>query len=150
MNLLELMQEMPIFSRFSEDEKKMFAAMDYPLKTYAKGDAIIREGENTSALFLLLKGIALVTKTDDNTHIRIAKIKPGELFGEMSFFHQNPRKSNVIANDEVLVLQMDDDFFNKVHPDIKDKIKDYLLFILVNRLDQMNSALMRISKLMHA
>ena len=66
----------------------------------------------------------------------------------MSAFSKKPRQSNVVANDDVLVLKMDDYFFQKVNPDIKDKIKDYLIELLIDRLDNMNAAIMRISRLM--
>jgi hypothetical protein len=40
---------------------------------------------------------------------------------------------------------MDDIFFRKIDPEIKDKIKNYLIELLVNRLDVMNETLGKIS-----
>ena len=34
--------------------------------------------------------------------------------------------------------------------DIRERIKEYLIILLIGRLDHMNAAIMRISKLMHA
>jgi hypothetical protein len=40
---------------------------------------------------------------------------------------------------------MDDSFFSKIDPEIRDKIKNYLIELLVNRLDVMNATLGKIS-----
>ena len=98
----------------------------------------------------MIQGACLITKTQDKSTIRLSKLKQGELFGEMSFFTQKSRKSNVVANDDVTVLKMDKDFFDKLDPFIRDGIKDYLIELLIRRLDNMNAAIMRISKLMHS
>ena len=52
----------------------------------------------------------------------------------------------MVANEKVLVMKMDDDFFRKVRPEIKDRIKDYLIELLINRLDAMNESLSKISR----
>ena len=148
MPLREMIDEIPMFERFSEEEKNMLAEMDHSLLEFAKDDMIIKEGDDSTSLYMLIKGTSLITKTTDDATIRLSKLSPGEIFGEMSAFSKKPRQSNVVANDEVLVLKMDDDFFKKVNPDIKDKIKDFLIELLVDRLDNMNDAIMRISRLM--
>ena len=124
MPLREMIDEIPMFERFSDEEKTMLADMDHSLIEFAKDDMIIQEGDDSTSLYLLIKGISLITKTTDDANIRLSKLSPGEIFGEMSAFSKKPRQSNVVANDDVLVLKMDDDFFQKVNPDIKDKIKE--------------------------
>ncbi|MFC1812916.1 cyclic nucleotide-binding domain-containing protein [Thermodesulfobacteriota bacterium] len=148
MPLREMIDEIPMFERFSEEEKTMLAGMDHSLLEFTKDDMIIKEGDDSTSLYMLIKGTSLITKTTDDANIRLSKLNPGEIFGEMSAFSKKPRQSNVVANDDVLVLKMDDDFFQKVNPDIKDKIKDYLIELLIDRLDNMNDAIMRISRLM--
>ena len=113
-------------------------------------ETIIRENEQSTVLYLLLQGSCLITKTEDGANIRLAKVKPGEVFGEMSCFSNKPRKSNVVANEKVVILKMDEHFFEKVPPELGSKIKDYLIELLINRLDSMNAAIMRISKLMRS
>ena len=148
MPLREMIDEIPMFEKFSEEEKNMLAEMDHSLLEFAKDEMIIKEGDDSTSLYMLIKGTSLITKTTDDATIRLSKLSPGEIFGEMSAFSKKPRQSNVVANDEVLVLKMDDDFFQKVSPDIKDKIKDFLIELLIDRLDNMNDAIMKISRLM--
>jgi len=148
MSLPELMDVMPMFAHFTTDEKNKFAEMEHSLVKFKKGENIITEGEQTKSLYLLIQGTCLITKTEDNAKIRLSKLSPGEIFGEMSFFSNKPRQSSVSATEDVLVMKMNDDFFKKVSPDIKDKIKDYLIGLLISQLDHMNAAIMKISKLM--
>ncbi len=150
MPLYEMIKDVPMFQHFSEEEKKIFARGHHKLLKFKIGEAIITEGDQSSSLYLLISGTCLITKTQDKSTIRLSKLKQGELFGEMSFFTKKPRKSNVIANDDVTVLKMDKEFFAKVDPDIRDGIKNYLIELLIQRLDNMNAAIMRISKLMHS
>jgi CRP/FNR family cyclic AMP-dependent transcriptional regulator len=148
MQLYELISDMTIFHRFSEKEKKDFSEMKHSVIEYDKGDTIIKEGDDSASLYLLLEGSCLITKTESDATIRLSKLKPGEIFGEMSFFSKKPRQSDVVANEKVSVINMDYNFFQKIHPDSRDKIKDYLIELLISRLDNMNAAIMRISKLM--
>jgi len=148
MSLLQIIDAMPIFEHFTMDEKKKFAEMEHSLVKFKTDDNIITEGEHTRSLYLLIKGSCLITKTEAAAKIRLSKLSPGEIFGEMSFFSEKPRQSSVTATEDVLVIKMDENFFKKISPDIRDKIKDYLIGLLISRLDNMNAAIMRISKLM--
>ena len=145
---MQLIDMMPMFAHFTADEKNKFAEMEHSLVKFKKGENIITEGEQTKSLYLLIQGTCLITKTEDDAKIRLSKLSPGEVFGEMSFFSDKPRQSSVSATEDVLVMKMNDDFFKTVSPDIRDKIKDYLIGLLINRLDNMNTAIMKISKLM--
>jgi len=148
MSIYEMIKNMPIFKSFSDSEIKQFAEMDHSIIEYKQGEILTKEGESSTALYLIIKGSVLVTKTRDNTKIRIAKLGPGEIFGEMSFFSKKARNSDITANEEVIVIRMDNDFFQKISPDIKDKTKNYFIELLITRLDMMNDSIMKISKLM--
>lgn len=144
-----MIAEMPVFESFSEQEKKMFAEMEPSLLEFKDGDTIISDGDKSTSMYLLLKGSSVISKTQDGAKIRLSKLNPGELFGEMSFVSKKPRKSDVIANDDVLVMRIDDDLFNKMNPDIRDKIKNYLIELLIKRLEEMNATIMKLSRLFH-
>jgi CRP-like cAMP-binding protein len=150
MSFYETVFTMPLAEKFTETDKEVFSKMEHKFLTFSKGECIICEGDSSTSLCLMVKGSAVITKTEEETTIRLSKLGVGEIFGEMSFFSRKPRKSNVVANERSVVLEMDEDFFEKINPGTKDKIKDYLIGLLINRLDNMNDAIMRISKLMRA
>jgi len=150
MSYYEIIEKMPMFKEFSKKELKEFTKMDHLFVEYHKGDTIIKEGDHFTAIYLLLKGSVMIVKKKEGHTIRLAKLKPGELFGEMSFFSKKLRHSDVVANDDVMVLRMDEDFFQKVKSSARDKVKNYFIELLVNRLDAMNESLMAVSKLMRS
>ncbi len=142
--MIKTIDEMSMFKRFTENEKKAFAKLGHSLLGFKKDDVIIREGDTFTSLYLLIKGTFLITRAE--LSVPIAKLSQGALFGEMTFFTTKPRHSNVIANENVLVMKLDKSFFDKIDFAIKDKIKDYLIELLINRLDSVNESLSKISK----
>lgn len=146
----EMIDGMAIFGSFSKKEKKAFSKMEHAVLEVQEGVLILKEGEISNDLYLLLKGSCRVTRTQDQKTIQLARLTSGELFGEMSMISNLPRRSNVLANTDVLALKMDPAFFDKIPQKMATKIHRYLISLLCARLDKMNEAIMRISSLMNS
>ena len=146
MTLYAMIENMEIFKNFSDDEKKRVCQIGHSLVEFKRGDIIIKEGKQFKSIYLLLKGSALITKKSNSATIRLSKLTSGEIFGEMSFFSDKPRRTTVVANSDALVMKMDEDFFQKLNPELQNKIKDHLISILINRLDYMNDSIINISR----
>ncbi|MBW2176075.1 MAG: cyclic nucleotide-binding domain-containing protein [Deltaproteobacteria bacterium] len=144
MSLYEMIGDIPLFRNFSVEERKMFAKMEHSVLAYNKGEAVIKEGENYTSLYLLIRGSAQVTKAGYDSPV--ALLKAGSVFGEISFLTRRARQSNVIAEENILVIKIDDDFFSKLDLAMRDKIKNYLIELLASRLDSMNEALSKIAR----
>ena len=150
MPISDMPKDIPLFNNFSVEEMKLLVEMNQPIRHYEKDDYLIKEGDHSTTLFLLTKGICRITRHQDGANIQLARLKPGEICGEISWVSGKPRQSNVIANEAVTAMEMDREFFDRIKPEMSNKIKDYLIELLINRLDNMNEAIMRISKLMRA
>ena len=97
---------------------------------FNKGENIIKEGEHDTSLYLLIRGSATVTKKGYGSSV--ALLTAGSVFGEISFLARKPRQSNVIANENILVIKMDDAYFAKLDSTIQDKINKYLIELLAD------------------
>ncbi|MFK7886102.1 MAG: mechanosensitive ion channel domain-containing protein [Gammaproteobacteria bacterium] len=81
---------------------------------YAKGSTIFERGDEGSALYLLVEGIAEASVTDsDLSHDdgpAVAQIEPGQAFGEMSVLTGAPRGATVraLTNVHALEIRRDD------------------------------------------
>lgn len=148
MSLCDVIQDMPMFRDFSGRDLKKFAEMEHNISEYQKGETIIEEGANFTSIYLLLMGNVKIVKKMDGHTILLARLKPGEIFGEMSFFSKKRRHSGAVACEGVRVLKMGEDFFEQAGVSIKDKLKNYFIELLINRLDAMNESIMAVSKLM--
>ena len=71
MQLIDTINEIPMFKRFTESEKNMFAKLEHLLLGFKKDDVIIREGDAFTSLYLLIKGTVQITK--EELSIPIAK-----------------------------------------------------------------------------
>ncbi len=147
MQLYELLGKIPMFENITEQEIKQVAKVKFSDLTFQKDDVIIKEGEDDASLYLLIVGTVSIIKGDGN--ITIAILNPGDVFGDMSFLTRNPRYTTAKANEDVRVLKMDDNFFQKIDSKIRDKIKDYFIELLISRLDRVNEAISHTVALAH-
>ena len=79
-------------------------------KRVERGAFVVRSGENTDSLYVLLAGRAKVTNVDEEgREIILAWLGPGEFFGEMGLIDGSPRSANVVAAEacELLFLSKD-------------------------------------------
>lgn len=141
--LYDMIQKMPLFTHFTEKEKREFAMREHQYLGFEAGGVIVQEGHKSTTMFLLLKGSARVVR--GGHEVILARLGPGAVFGELSFLTQRPRFSSVVAEEEVMLLKMDETFFASLHPDMRDKMKNYLIDLLIKRLDAMNESLVRIA-----
>lgn len=65
-----------------------------------KGDTLIHEGDTSTCMYFLEKGVMAVLKKKNGKDVLIGQIYSGELVGEMSFLDKEPRSATVVAQDE--------------------------------------------------
>jgi CRP/FNR family cyclic AMP-dependent transcriptional regulator len=72
-----------------------------PLK---KGDLLFDEGAASDAMYVVKSGSISIVKKKGNSEIELAKIMPGQLFGEMAFFDDKPRSAGARATKDGTVV----------------------------------------------
>jgi CRP-like cAMP-binding protein len=96
---VRLLQKVPIFSGFSERQLGSMAR-DGKERTYAPGASVVKEGEEGLGFYLLLEGHVDVRRKNR----RLATLGPGQFFGEMALFTDQPRSADVVAAEPTRVL----------------------------------------------
>ncbi|PIQ98060.1 MAG: hypothetical protein COV67_00915 [Nitrospinae bacterium CG11_big_fil_rev_8_21_14_0_20_56_8] len=139
-DILKLLKGITIFKVLTPGELKALAKMKTVLIKYDADEAIIQQGDIDLRLFVLLKGKAVVNKNENPGRI-LATLKPGDVFGEVSFISQSPRTANVIARKPVYALRMDGDTFDALDLAIQNKIRAELIKLLVLRLNNLNDSI---------
>jgi small-conductance mechanosensitive channel/CRP-like cAMP-binding protein len=71
---------------------------------FAAGEAIVRQGDHGSSMFVVLRGSVMVTLEPSGQ--QVATITSGGFFGEMSMLTGDPRTATVRAVDDVHVLEI--------------------------------------------
>ncbi len=64
---------------------------------YGGGDPVVREGEQSEGLHVVLSGAVRVSKVEDSDALTLAELGPGQVFGEISLIQQNPAMATVSA-----------------------------------------------------
>ena len=147
--MLRLINNIPFFGSFNMPEKKELSTLSNKVIEYSDKTAIVEEGQKDMAVFLVLKGEAIVTR-NDLPKVVINTLSQGALFGEVSFLMQTPRTTNILSKSGTKVLRLDPKMFEKLNPQTREKLKDKFIAVLVNRISEMNTALVRLKVEMEA
>lgn len=102
-----------LFANLRPSQAKIVALMG-ELKTFPRGQAIIRSGEVSSAMFVIISGRAEVRVDTGGHHRALWVMQRGDVFGVTGFIRSEERISEVVALEDVEVLAMDERFRTRV------------------------------------
>ena len=111
--------------------------------SYSTGSIIVQEGDKDSGnMFFLLEGTASVFKAFGKPNeLHLADLKPGDLFGEMALFLNEPRTASIMAKTDVMVLEVSKENvlkFMELNPNISYTLVETLCRRLRNVLNDLN------------
>ena len=82
-----------------------------PVQMFANAEHIVSQGEAGASMFLLVKGEVKVLIDRDGHRTCVARLGPGDCFGEMSLLTGAPRTATVVAVGEVEAVEIDKTVF---------------------------------------
>jgi len=104
---LTFLREVRLFKDIAQPELTTLAETlrERPLK---RGQVLVREGEAGEEMFVVLRGSMVISKAvTGRVEQVLARIGPGDFFGEMSLFDRSPRSATVQADTEATLLVLD-------------------------------------------
>lgn len=130
---LVVLRNVPLFSGLDEAELEKLSKVS-GRKRVERGAFVVRAGESTDSLYILVSGRAKVTNTDEEgREIILAWLGPGEFFGEMGLIDGSPRSANVVATEPCELLFLGRGSFQRCLQD-NFQVAQKLMRILVLRL----------------
>lgn len=109
---------------------------------FEAGQTILTEGDSIQALWIIIKGKCVVSRSCDIRESReLATLEPGDVFGEMSFVRKAPHSASIKAVDEVTVCSyMRRDFMNLLtkRPEAAWQVTANIADVLAERLRRMD------------
>ena len=93
--IITALGEVPLFSGCNKKQLRTIAASGKVLKRKG-GSTIVEDGSSGVAFFVVLSGSADVVKGDQ----RVARLMPGDFFGEMALILDETRNANVVASED--------------------------------------------------
>jgi CRP-like cAMP-binding protein len=104
---LAFLREVRLFKDIADPELTTLAATlrERGLK---RGQVLFREGEVGEEMFVVLRGSIVISKpVTGRVEQVLARIGPGDFFGEMSLFDRSPRSATVQTDAEATLLVLD-------------------------------------------
>jgi CRP-like cAMP-binding protein len=106
-----------------------------------KGEILIEQGKMNQSLWMLVKGESKVFEVDDQRKIDIFTLKPGDIFGELSYADTLPASASVETVEECIVLRVRFQDLEEVlqkQPLIKSMMLRKMIRIISQRLRKAN------------
>jgi CRP-like cAMP-binding protein len=104
---LAFLREVRLFKDIATPELSVVAETlaERPLK---RGQPLFREGDPGDEMFVVRRGSIVISKpVTGRVEQVLARIGPGDFFGEMSLFDQSPRSATVQAESDATLLVLD-------------------------------------------
>lgn len=101
-------QSLPLFRGLTDDEAQQISGY-LKLRQFTAGQTVLKQGESSQALWVVLKGTCEVARQSENRtneSVALAALEPTNYFGEMSFFSPAPHSASVRARTDVMLLQL--------------------------------------------
>jgi hypothetical protein len=118
----------PLFAGLPRQELATLLTLMAPIKV-ARGSSVVREGEPGDSLFLIVSGtLRVTTRGEDGAEIELARLQPGEFFGEVALLTHKARTATVTAVAETELLRLDHaivDELRRRHPDIDASLSEF-------------------------
>jgi len=117
-----MLRKVPLFAGLPEDGLDLLATTS-ALITLPPGGKIVTEGEMGSTLFIILEGEVGVFRKGGE----LARLGPGDFFGEIALLTGEPRQADVSALTKAECLEVDREGFRVIlekNPDIIHVIRD--------------------------
>jgi small-conductance mechanosensitive channel/CRP-like cAMP-binding protein len=106
-----LLERVPMFAALSDRERAHLFSVARPV-TFAKGEAVVRQGQPGHSMFVMRRGDASVTLA--GTQGEVARLGAGDVLGEMSLLTGEARSATVTALTDCDLLEIDDEGFRSV------------------------------------
>jgi CRP/FNR family cyclic AMP-dependent transcriptional regulator len=73
-----------------------------------RGQVLFHEGETGEEMFIVVRGSIVISKpVKERVEQVLARVGPGDFFGEMSLFDRSPRSATVQADSDTTLLVLD-------------------------------------------
>lgn len=113
MSTIELLTKVSLFQTLSAADLKRLADHTVPAQ-FAPGECIVEIGDPGRFLFVVVEGIVQVLYPARASDFELARLGPGDFFGEMALLSERPRSATVRAHSAVRAIKLEKHAFQRL------------------------------------
>lgn len=142
------LEELRCFERFdpySNEELEILLTL-CELVTATKGDVIIKKGDLSDSMFLVLSGQVRARLRVFGQDTSLGTMEPGELFGEVAMLSQTARSADVVAELPTRLLRLTSESFQELmskHSQLAARLLYNISRLLATRMSERNQELQK-------
>lgn len=143
MTVVSLLKRSPLFQDLNQQELERIASV-IKTENYRKGEVVFDQGQEGGKLYLIKSGCVEVTLSIsrfDSRDEKLATVKEGEYFGELSFFDGREHSAKVTALEDLELMVLSREDYNAIiSADWEQgaEIQRKIILTVVNLLREMN------------
>lgn len=130
--LMNLLQVSPLFRPFSAEQRVDLLHRFEGIEA-VEGEVVIRQGEEGRGLYVILDGECEVTRESDGIDVEVARLGPGDVFGEISLLHEVPATATVAVARHATLLALPAEAFRRLIEGVPD-LRAYFAELAADRL----------------
>lgn len=101
LSVAALLSQLPLFQPLSDLEREHLAK-DVVVRSFAKGETLLREGMSANGMYIVLDGVVKVIRlTPDGREVVLHLVRKGNMLGEASVFQQGTFPASAVAVGDV-------------------------------------------------
>ncbi len=142
--LVDELRQVPLFSGLSQRQVKQLAR-GFKEREFRPGTSMVRQGEMSGVGFFVITGGEASVSVDG---MEVAKLGPGDHFGELALISEQVRSATVTADGPLQCLVMafwDFRRFAKENPDVTWKLLQHLVGVLTEERNRRAQATLQTS-----
>ena len=142
--LVDELRQVPLFSGLSQRQLKQLAR-GFKEREFRPGTSMVRQGEMSGVGFFVITGGEASVSVDGT---EVAKLGPGDHFGELTLISEQVRSATVTAEGPLQCLVMafwDFRRFAKENPDVTWKLLQHLVGLLTEERNRRAQAALQTS-----
>ena len=113
MDATEHLLRVPLFEGLDPEAVKKLGSLTR-IASFPTGAKIVEMGDSGISLFVILEGQVRVLYPARSSNCELARLGPGDFFGEMALLNDKPRSATVEAMEDVELLVLEQDDFRNV------------------------------------
>lgn len=138
----EIVGRLPFLSLLAPEVADLVARLFQP-RSYGFGDEIVVEGDEPDGMYVLAAGSARIVVGHEGREVTLARLEPGQWFGESALLNDTTRNATVRASESTRALFLDRVVFDalvSIHPEVRAAVSEQAQIQQINRLLRTHAA----------